>query len=221
MAGREGQGQRKERALQGRAGAGQAGKWWDRTEARQRHGRGRGRAGQGQGHDRGKGRNTAEVAQRARVAGQKSRAEEQGRVSYVGQGSARQGRAGQDRTGTGIGQQQGMDRASQGMGRNSAVAGQGRGRAGQDRTGQDRTGQDRTGQDRTGQGRTAIGRDRTRAAAGQDACGAPFLFLLFLFSVAPEKGTLGAHKKTGRHYLSNLHGGCAPASRALASPGQP
>ena len=36
--------------------------------------------------------------------------------------------------------------------------------------------------------------------------------MAFLLSIAPEKGTLGAHKKkTVGHYLCNLHGGYAPA----------
>ena len=38
----------------------------------------------------------------------------------------------------------------------------------------------------------------------------PIIIIFFLLSVALEKGTLGAHKKTVGHYLCNLHGGYAP-----------
>ena len=50
-----------------------------------------------------------------------------------------------------------------------------------------------------GRGRAVIGREKASAAAGQGACGVPF------FSVAPEKDTLGAHKKrAGITYLTYM-----------------
>ena len=62
-----------------------------------------------------------------------------------------------------------------------------------------------------GQGRAISrqGQDKGRGMAGR--LRRPII-IIFLLSIASEKGTLGAHKKTVGHYLCNLHGGCAPGS---------
>ena len=52
-----------------------------------------------------------------------------------------------------------------------------------------------------------MGMDRARVAAGQSACGSPSFCFLSLLKRAPFALT---KKKMVRHYLPNLHGGCAP-----------
>ena len=45
------------------------------------------------------------------------------------------------------------------------------------------------------------------------------VIIIIMLSISPEKGILGAHKKTVGHYLCDLHGGYAPAARWEIGPG--
>ena len=111
--------------------------------------------------------------------------QDQDRGRGQGQGRSRAGTgAGQGRAGAGIGQGSTMHETGQGRVRGTAGAADGA-KAGTPQWHGRRTGE--------GQGRAMLGRGRAGAVAWQGAFGAQLL--LFLLSIALEKGTFGDHKK--------------------------